>query len=213
MPTIVGPTTRLQAADPALLAAILQASGIFFCGGNQLRLTAILGGTPAEKALHQAYRSGAAIAGTSAGAAALSAIMLAYGKSGPTPRSGMAQFTAGLGFTDRVIFDQHFRQRDRLGRLIYAVCNNPRLLGAGVDENTAAVLENTPGAGERITVVGPNAVTIVDGRGISFTDVADLKPNQAAAASNVIIHILTSGCAMSLDTNQVTIPNKALPVD
>lgn len=205
--------TRLDAFNPSLIPAIQQASGVFFMGGNQLKLATILGGTPVEQELCNAYRQGTVVAGTSAGAAILSAVMLAYGKSGSTPRSGMAQFVPGLGFTNVAIFDQHFRQRDRLGRLVYAVANNPGLYGIGVDENTAAVIETD--AHERITlsVVGKNAVTIVDGRQIQATDVAELQPDQPVAVSNIQMHILTTGCTFEFSSRRVTIPEKHLSIE
>lgn len=191
--TILDIHQRAEAHDPENLRIVHQACGFFFCGGNQVRLSAILGGTPIENALLSAYRRGAVVAGTSAGAAILSANMLAYGEDGPTPRQGMAQFVPGLGFTDRVIFDQHFRQRDRLGRLIYAVTTNPRLLGVGVDENTAAVIE-----GDRLSVIGQNAVTLVNGSGLQVNPVAEVKASQPIAAGPLQVYVLTHGFSYSL---------------
>lgn len=198
---------RSDAFRPEFGVAIRQATGIFFTGGNQVRLSVSLGGTLLAEALHAAFSQGAVIAGTSAGAAILSAVMLAFGKGGPTPRQGIAQFILGLGFTDRVIFDQHFRQRDRLGRLLYAVSNNPGLLGVGVDENTAAILEK-----DTLYVVGENAVTIVDGQGIQATDVAEITGRKPIAVSGILLHILTHGCQFDLNTRQALIPLKTLAV-
>lgn len=200
--TILDIHQRAQAHDPEYLRIASQACGFFFCGGNQVRLSAILGGTPLENALLSAYQRGAVVAGTSAGAAILSTHMLAYGKEGPTPRQGMAQFVPGLGFTDRVIFDQHFRQRDRLGRLIYAVTNNPRLLGVGVDENTAAVIE-----GDRLSVIGQNAVTLVNGSGLQINPVAEIAAGHPIAAGPLQVYVLTHGFSYNLATQSlVNIP-------
>ncbi|MBN1179903.1 MAG: cyanophycinase [Anaerolineae bacterium] len=196
---------RDAAHDPATVEAIRQATGIFFTGGNQVRITATLGGTPVEAALHAAYRRGAVIGGTSAGAAVLSRVMLAYGEDGPTPHQGMAQFVPGLGFTDRLIIDQHFRQRDRLGRLIYAVANNPGLLGVGIDENTAAVIDDAA-----LTVLGAHAVTIVDGRELQHTDVADAPAGAPVAVSGVRLHVLTAGCHFDLVRRQAQIAEREL---
>jgi cyanophycinase len=139
--------------------------------------------------------------------------MLAYGKNGATPRQSSAQFVPGLGFTNRIIFDQHFRQRDRLGRLLYAVANHPGKLGVGVDENTAAVIEaDGPTQTEVLTVIGQNAVTIVDGRAIEATDVSELKPRQPVAVSGVRLHVLTHGCTFHLPEYRAHIPEKTLPV-
>ena len=104
-----------------------------------MRITSIIGGTEFEQELLYAYRRGAVICGTSAGTAVMSKVMLAYGRGGATPRKGIARFSPGLGFTDKIIFDQHFRQRDRLGRLTYAISMHPGSLGVGVDENTCAI--------------------------------------------------------------------------
>jgi len=99
------------------LDALRRATGIFIAGGTQMRIMPIIGGTNFEEELLAAFRRGAVVAGTSAGTAVMSKVMIAYGKGGATPREGLARFSPGLGFTDKIIFDQHFRQRDRLGRL------------------------------------------------------------------------------------------------
>ena len=201
-PFILDPIERRQAFDPALLEPLIHASGIFFTGGAQGRIPSVLGGTPVEQELHWAYRRGAVIAGTSAGAAALSAVMLVFGKRGPDPRQGIAQFVPGLGFTDRVIFDQHFRQRDRLGRLLYAVCSHPGMLGVGVDENTAAVL-----VGDLLTVIGQHAVTIVDGSTLQATNVAEVEGTRPVALSGASIHVLTQGCSFDIRLRRAAIPS------
>lgn len=193
-PAIILPVrTREQAQAPIAVREIQESTGIYFCGGNQVRITAVLGGTPLEKAVLAAYHRGGVVAGSSAGAAALSAVMLAFGRSGPSPRQGMAQLVPGLGLNSEVVFDQHFRQRDRLGRLIFAVLNNPRLLGVGVDENTAAVLD-----GERLSVVGENAVTLVDGAALSANNVAEVDGKGALAAGPLAVHVLTDGFVFDL---------------
>lgn len=197
---------RWQADQPEHLQAAHQATGIFFTGGAQLRLTQLLGGTKMETALQQAYQRGCVVGGTSAGASVLSKTMIAYGKSGPTPRAGILQFSPGLGFTEKFTFDQHFRQRDRLGRLVYAVLTHPGILGVGIDEDTAAIVEND----ESITVRGSGAVTIVDGREISETDVAEIERRGTVAVSNLKIHILTDGCVYDGRTRQAHLPQKTL---
>ncbi len=181
---------RSEAGTPEQIDAIRAASGIFLTGGTQMRISAILGGTPLEAELLSAYRHGCLVGGTSAGASILSKTMIAYGKGGPTPRERIVQFSPGLGFTDKFVFDQHFRQRDRLGRLIYAVAAYPGALGVGLDEDTAAIVEDD----SSITVCGSGAVTLVDGRQIGFTDVTEVEHGGPVAVSNLKIHILTAGC-------------------
>lgn len=213
-PAIVLPVQRRdQAADPVIRTAVQTATGIFFTGGAQLRITTTLGGTPLLSDLHTAFQRGAVIAGTSAGAAALSSIMFAYGKGGPTPRLGLAHFASGLGFTDRLVFDQHFRQRDRLGRLILCLAQHPGLLGVGIDENTAAILETAPGGAAWISVTGANAVTIVDASQAGYTTVAELSSGQPIAISNLQLHILTADCRFDLNRRLAEIPEQRQEVD
>jgi cyanophycinase len=184
------------------LDALRKATGIFIAGGTQMRLTALLGGTRFEEELLAAYRRGAVIAGTSAGAAVQSRIMIAYGRSGATPREGSARLSMGLGFTDKIIFDQHFRQRDRLGRLTCAVSMHPGALGVGVDENTAAIVEDD----RHIAVCGRNAITIVDGRNMKSTNVAEVTASRPIAVSGLTVHVLTEGCSFDMQSRAAQIP-------
>lgn len=193
---------REEADRKSNLAAIRQATGIFISGGTQMRLTSLLGGTKFEAELLAAYRRGAVIAGTSAGTAVQSKVMIAYGRSGPTPRERIAQLSPGIGFTDKLIFDQHFRQRDRLGRLAYAVSMQPGMLGVGVDENTAAIVEDD----RHIMICGKNAVTIVDGKNMKATNVAEVKNSRPVALSGLIIHVLTEGCTYDIPTRTAVLP-------
>jgi cyanophycinase len=194
--------SRSDADLPRHIKAVRNASAVFITGGTQMRLSAIIGGTELEAELHNAYRRGAVIGGTSAGAAILSKVMLAYGQSGATPRERIAQFTQGFGFTDKIVFDQHFRQRDRLGRLAYAVAAHPGLLGVGVDENTAAIVEND----SKISVIGKHAVTIVDGRNITASTVAEVTSSRPIAISGLQIHVLTPGCTFDIRKRTAYIP-------
>ncbi len=202
----IGFRQRNEADSPERLAILRKASGIFIAGGNQMRLAALLGGTKFETELHQVYERGVIIGGTSAGAAILSRMMVAYGKSGSTPRAGIAQFLPGFGFSEKIIFDQHFRQRDRIGRLIFAVTASPGLLGVGVDEDTAAILVDD----DEITVAGSGSVMILDGSQITETDVAEIEKKAPIAVSGLNLHVLTDGCSYRLATRQTSIPSKVL---
>ena len=193
---------RKEADKKKHLEALRNATGIFITGGTQMRITSIIGGTDFEKELLAAFQRGAVIGGTSAGTAVMSKVMLAYGKSGATPRERIAQFSPGLGFTDKIIFDQHFRQRDRLGRLTYAVSMHPGLFGVGVDENTCAIVEDN----QKITVLGKNAITIIDGEKMTATNVAEVEGSRPVAVSGLRIHVLTEGCSFDMKTRQATIP-------
>lgn len=197
---------RLEADRKKHLDALRNASGIFIAGGTQVRITASIGGTEFEQELLRAFQRGAVVAGTSAGTAVMSKVMLAYGKSGATPRERIAQFSPGLGFTDKIIFDQHFRQRDRLGRLAYAISMHPGVFGVGVDENTCAIVEDD----QRITVLGKNAITIVDGKEMESTNVAEVEGSRPVAVSGLRIHVLTEGCSFDMKTRRATIPGVKL---
>jgi cyanophycinase len=194
---------RAQVDKKQHLELLRQASGVFIAGGTQMRLTSLLGGTKLEEELLAAYRRGTVIAGTSAGTAVQSKLMIAYGHGGPTPREGMARFGSGFGFTDRIVFDQHFRQRDRLGRLVYAISMHPGALGVGVDENTAAIVEED----RYITVCGKNAITIVDGKNMKATNVAEITNSRPVAVSGLAVHVLTEGCSFDMKSRMAMIPH------
>ncbi len=197
---------RKDADKPKHLNALRNASGIFITGGTQMRITSMIGGTDFESVLLAAYRRGAVICGTSAGTAIMSKVMIAYGRGGATPREGLARFSPGIGFTDKIIFDQRFRQRDRLGRLAYAVSMNPGLLGVGVDENTCAIVEDD----RRVTVLGRNAITIVDGKDMISTNVAEATGSRPIAISGLTIYMLTEGCSFDMKGRTASIPNLVL---
>jgi len=149
---------RADGERASWVEALGEAKGIFITGGNQLRLSTVLGGTSAAQALRRLNAGGVHVAGTSAGAAFLSEHMIAFGEEGATPRASMVSLVPGLGLTNRVIVDQHFRQRDRLGRLLTALAYNPFAVGVGLDEDTAAFID----ADNVIEVAGSGGVTIVD---------------------------------------------------
>lgn len=189
---------RSDCDDQDWLDWLAGATGIFIVGGNQLKLTATLGGTPVAKLMRQRNAAGVHVAGTSAGAAFLSEHMIAFGEEGITPRAGMVTMCAGLGLTNRVIFDQHFRQRDRLGRLLTALAYNPFAVGLGVDEDTAAFI----GPDETVEVLGSGAVTIVDPSEVEYSSIADAKPGEPVTLLGVKVHVLAPGATFNLHTRQ-----------
>jgi cyanophycinase len=132
--------TRRDAQEPGRVERLQRASGVFMTGGNQLRLSTLIGGTPVAKTLRALNAAGVPVAGTSAGAAFISEHMIAFGDEGSTPVAGSVRLAAGLGLTNRFVIDQHFRQRDRLGRLLTALAYNPFAVGIGLDEDTAAFI-------------------------------------------------------------------------
>ncbi|HEX5240441.1 MAG TPA: cyanophycinase [Candidatus Limnocylindrales bacterium] len=186
-------TTRAEASDASIARQVRDATGIFLTGGNQLRLSSIIGGTKLADALLDRFRAGAVVAGTSAGASALSAHMIAFGASGGTPKHRMAQIAAGLGLLPGVIVDQHFQQRNRVGRLLSVIAQNPSLLGLGVDEDTAGVV--TPDG--ILEVIGRGSITIVDGSSAE-TDAWEIHGHRPIMISGVILHALPSGYRFDL---------------
>jgi cyanophycinase len=185
--------TRTEANDDAAVGAIGDATGIFMTGGNQLKLASIIGGTAVAAAILDRFRAGAVVAGTSAGASAMSSHMVAFGTSGTTPKQRMAQIAVGLGVLPGVIVDQHFQQRNRLGRLLSLVAQNPSLLGLGVDEDTAGIV----GPDRVMEVIGRGSVTVVDGSG-SETDAWDVRGHRPLMISNVVLHSLPAGYRFDL---------------
>lgn len=190
--------SRDDAGKGEWLDYIEKANGIFVTGGNQLRLTTILGGTAVAKAIRRANARGVAVGGTSAGAAILSEHMIAYGGEGHTPRAGAVSLVPGFGLTNRIIIDQHFRQRDRLGRLLTALAYNPFAVGIGLDEDTAAFIDHA----KKITVVGAGAITIVDASELSHSTIADTKEGKPVCMTNVRLHVLVDGGTFDLETRR-----------
>jgi cyanophycinase len=194
--TVMDFDTRRDCQEAGRLSRLEQATGIFFTGGNQLRLTTLLGGTPVAKLIRVRNAHGVTVGGTSAGASILSEHMIAFGDEGSAVISGSVRLAPGLGLTNRFIIDQHFRQRDRLGRLINALAFNPFAVGIGLDEDTAAFI----GADETVEVVGSGGVTIVDASDISYSSVGEVSEGQPVCVLGLRLHILVAGATFNLTT-------------
>jgi cyanophycinase len=186
--------TRADGEHPEWLEVLDQVDGVYLAGGNQLRLSTTIGGTQVAKVLRRRNREGMHVAGTSAGAAFLCEHMIAFGKEGASPRAKIVTMAPGLGLTNRVIIDQHFRQRDRLGRLLTALAYNPFAIGIGLDENTAAFI----GPDETLEVVGSGALTIVDPSGLEFSSMARVRKNDVVCLIGLKLHILDQGSTFNL---------------
>ena len=185
--------TRTQANDEHIARQVREATGVFMTGGNQLRLSSMIGGTRLADAIMTRFQAGSVVAGTSAGASAVSSHMIAFGASGATPKHRMAQIAAGLGLLPGVIVDQHFQQRNRLGRLLSLIAQNPSLLGLGVDEDTAGVV----GPDSVMEVIGRGSVTVVDGSA-SETDAWEIRGHRPLMISGVVLHSLPAGYRFDL---------------
>jgi cyanophycinase len=194
--------TRTDASRKDWLGVLEAATGVFLTGGNQLRISTVLGGTPVAKLIRRLNARGIPVGGTSAGAAILSEHMIAFGIEGATPRAGMATLAPGFGMTNRVIIDQHFRQRDRLGRLLTALAYNPFAIGLGLDEDTAAFIDPT----DRIHVIGAAAITIVDAASMDHSSMASAEIGQPIFMTGIRVHVLTPGSIFDLNTRQAEPP-------
>jgi cyanophycinase len=188
--------TRRDAEEPGRLARLREATGIFLTGGNQLRLTTLLGGTQVSRMIRTRNAEGVHVAGTSAGAAVLSEHMIAFGEEGGSPRAGSVRLAPGFGLTNRFIIDQHFRQRDRLGRLTTALAFNPFAIGIGLDEDTAAFI----GPDNDLAVVGSGGVTVVDAHGLQFSSMDQVDEGQPLCVLGLQVHVLTAGANFNLHT-------------
>jgi cyanophycinase len=187
------PEEREDADTSAAAATIAEATGVFLTGGNQSRLTQVVAGTKLGDALANAHDRGAVLAGTSAGASAMASHMVAFGRSGPTPKNRMVQLSAGLGILPGLVIDQHFEVRGRIGRLLAIVAQSPSLLGVGVDEDTCAIV-HTDGT---MQMIGRGAVTIVDGAHVK-TDAYRGKGYRPLMVSGAILHSLPRGYGFDL---------------
>ncbi len=195
------PLSRDEADDAAVVATLDEATGIFMTGGNQLRLSSVIAGTRLGHAITARHRAGAIVAGTSAGASALGSHMVAFGTSGTTPKQRMTQMSAGLGMLPGVLIDQHFEQRNRIGRLLALVAQSPALLGIGLDEDTAGLV--SPGG--IMEVLGKGSVTILDPARLQ-TDAYEVKRHRPIMVSGVILHSLPSGYRFDLRRRSLLAP-------
>ena len=192
--------TRRDTEEPGRLARIEQATGIFFTGGNQLRITTMLGGTEVARLIRARNAHGVHVAGTSAGASVLSEHMIAFGSEGGSPTAGSVRLAPGLGLTNRFVIDQHFRERDRLGRLLAALAYNPFVVGIGLDEDTAAFIrpDNT------LEVEGSGTVTIVDASDMQFSSMDQAGENRPVCLLGLKVHILIAGATFNLHTRRAS---------
>jgi cyanophycinase len=183
-----------KAADrDSAVQFIRDATCIFFTGGDQLRITKLLGGTRIDSALHDALGQGIPLGGTSAGASMMSSTMIVDGEAETNPRISVVQMAPGMEFVDGVVIDQHFAQRGRLGRLLSAVAQYPHHLGLGLDEDTAVVVQ-----GEAMRVIGSGAVSVVDAGALAHSNLERVRKDESLALCGVKLHILPEGYGFHL---------------
>ena len=191
---------RQDANNEIFVKQLTESSGIFMTGGNQLLLSTVLGGTTAARMIRKRNAEGVPVAGTSAGAAFIPEHMIAAGDSGLIPRVGGVMLAPGLGLTNKVMIDQHFSQRNRLGRLLTALSYNPYKTGIGVDEDTAAII--APDG--TIEAIGSGALTIIDMSKVEYSSVASTAPGEAISLVGVKIHTLAHGDSYDPNIHEIT---------
>jgi cyanophycinase len=193
---------REQATDPEVLDRLRAADVVMFTGGDQLRLTSMLGGTAFDDMLIDKYRNEDFIyAGTSAGAAAASNSMIYQGSSSEALLKGEVKITSGLGLIDGVIIDTHFVQRGRIGRLFQAVVGNPKVLGIGLGEDTGLLITN----GRQMEAIGSGLVILVDGREIKDTNLTQIELGDPISINHLVTHVMSKNDTFDLDTFKMTI--------
>lgn len=185
---------RNESLDPKTIKVLDDAGGVYFTGGDQLRISSQIGDTPFETRVREIYEQGGVIAGTSAGASAMAEVMLVRGNSGESYKLGQLHMAPGLGLIPNVIIDQHFAERGRIGRLLGAIALNPRILGIGIDEDTAIVVH-----GDIFRVIGSGAVYIAEASAVTHSNIAEAEPESVLSIFGVKLHVLGPGDSFDLN--------------
>jgi cyanophycinase len=194
--------SREDCNNPRFTELLEKATGIFLTGGNQLRLSTILGGTLIAQTIRRRNAAGVPVAGTSAGASIMSEHMMAGGEGNTSPTADGASLAPGMGLTNAVIIDQHFTQRNRLGRLLAASSYNPFLIGLGIDEDTAAFI----GPDNIIEVIGSGTVTVVNADDLTYSSMGQTKRGGALSLLGLKIDVMGEGCRYDLTARQAYPP-------
>lgn len=182
--------SREEAKLDSKVRILDDATAVFFTGGDQMRITSQIGDTPIYQRIREIYDEGGVIAGTSAGASAMSETMLVYGGDEESHViGGSTRMAPGLGLIAGVLIDQHFMERGRVGRLIGAVAQNPKNLGIGIDEQTAIVVER----GNGFYVLGSGAVYVFDGSEVSYSNIAEEDLSKTLSIYDLRMHMLSQG--------------------
>lgn len=192
--TVLPLRERWEADRQAAADIVKGATGVFFTGGDQLRITGLLGGTKVDAALRSGFADGLVIAGTSAGASAMSSTMIVQGHGDDTPKRNTVNMSPGMGYLSHVVIDQHFAQRGRINRLLTAIAQNPHMLGVGIDEDTAIVV-----TGGTFRVIGSQTVTVVDGRQLGTSNASESSQDQPLALTDVRLHVLPAGYKFDIE--------------
>jgi cyanophycinase len=193
---------REDCLNPEYIERIRKCDGVMITGGNQLRLSTIFGGTEILSILNdRLMHDDIIIAGTSAGAMAMSNTMIYQGSSAGALIKGEVKITTGLAFIKDVIIDSHFDKRGRFGRLAQAVASNPSCIGIGLGEDTGVLISKN----NHLEAIGSGLVIIVDGHGIRHSNIADISDGSPISIENLIVHVMTKGNSYLLDKRKFLI--------
>jgi cyanophycinase len=180
---------RSQSYEEAVLKKVEKATGLYFTGGDQLHVTSLIGGTPLSDLILKKFEKGLTVGGTSAGAMMISSAMIVSGQSDCTPRLGSIEIMPGMNLLNDAVIDTHFSQRGRHGRLLSAVAHNPQMVGFGIDERTAMIIDG----GDEFEVVGEGAVTVVCAKDSAHTNLPYIRKDETMGIFNVAFHVLPEG--------------------
>lgn len=195
--------SRLEANDPDNLQRLTQANTVLFTGGDQLRLTSVIGGTPFQQMLLDKYHHEEFLyAGTSAGAAAVSSSMIYQGNSSDALLKGLVEINSGLSLIDSIIVDTHFIQRGRIGRLFQVVVGNPMKIGIGLGEDTGLIITNN---NDTMIAIGSGSIILVDGRQITDTNLTQIDIGKPISISHLITHVMTQNDIFFFKENKIII--------
>jgi cyanophycinase len=193
---------RIESFDETILETIKNATGLYFTGGSQINVTALTGGTPLHALILEKFKKGLTIGGTSAGAMMMSSSTLLSGASDCAPRLGSVGMAPGMELLDSSVIDTHFSQRGRHGRLLSTVAHNPQVLGIGIDERTAAVIQ-----GDKFEVIGEGAVTVICAKNSMHTNLPYIRTEDTIGIFGVEFHVLPEGYKYDLQKREPVTPN------
>ena len=202
---------RQDADNQKCIERIKCSTGVFFTGGNQLRITSLLGGSKFLDTLKMRINDGIIIAGTSAGASAMSTTMISWGRSDQMTK-GNLQLSPGIGFIPNMVIDSHFIKRGRISRLLHLVALNPGSLGIGLAEDTGILLDNDVG-NPVFEVIGSRQVVIVDGRSIRHSNIAEVKEKRPYTVTDVKVHVLSPHYRYDFKEYEIYLPEAGIIPD
>lgn len=192
---------RDDAKQDEAVAKCEKAGVVFFTGGDQLRITSQVGDSPLYQCMRERYIDGLTIAGTSAGAAAMSETMLVYGRGDSSSEASGVGMSPGLGLIEGVVVDTHFAERGRIGRLLGVVAQNPRNLGLGIDEDTAVIVRN-----DHFKVIGDGAIYVLDGSQVNYSSLSEQNPEGIVSIFNIKLHLLKEDDKFDLIERRPIVP-------